>query len=94
MTMSSKYHKGRRYEYKTIDMLKRASYEVMRSAASKGNWDLVAWCPQLKIIRFIQVKYIGKQKQKLNRIIEFEEEGWKVIFEVWKWGSKRKSKKK
>mgnify|MGYP003627953788 CR=1 FL=1 len=46
--------KGRRLEHKTIKVLKRVGYDCMRSAASKGTWDVIAIGPV--DIRLVQVK--------------------------------------
>jgi len=34
--------KGRRNEYRSMQIFEKAGYECMRSAASKGVWDFVA----------------------------------------------------
>ena len=46
--------KGRRLEHKTMRLLERAGYACMRSAASKGVWDIIAIGPNGT--RCIQVK--------------------------------------
>lgn len=48
------YQSGARAERLLRAKLKRHGYEVVRSAGSKGMFDLVAW--NTTIIRFIQVK--------------------------------------
>lgn len=47
-------HKGRRREHQSIRLLEAAGYTVVRSAASKGPFDLVALGPQ--DIQLVQVK--------------------------------------
>lgn len=46
--------KGRRNEYKTIELYERLGYQCTRSAASKGTWDVIAWDAQGVV--FIQSK--------------------------------------
>jgi len=41
--MNSKYIRGRRAEYKVIAKLKADGYSTIRSAGSKGLWDIVAY---------------------------------------------------
>lgn len=38
----SRYAQGRRYEYKTMKVLEEQGYSVVRSASSKGLWDVTA----------------------------------------------------
>lgn len=47
-------HKGRRAEHKSMGMLQAEGYRCIRSAASKGEWDLVA--VRAKDIALVQVK--------------------------------------
>ncbi len=48
------YNRGRRAEYKAVNDLKDAGYEVARSAGSHGLWDVVA--VNSNGVRLIQVK--------------------------------------
>lgn len=52
-------HKGRRNEYKTIRMLEDQGHYCIRSAASKGMFDIVALRPQGYRTILVQVKTNG-----------------------------------
>jgi Holliday junction resolvase-like predicted endonuclease len=52
--MATKYSSGRSVEQKAINFLKELGYEVMRSAGSKGTFDIIAY--NLGGVRFIQIK--------------------------------------
>lgn len=58
----TKYASGRRIEYLARDILKSRGYMVIRSAGSKGPFDLVA-IPMDGGARFIQIKK-GRQSSK------------------------------
>ena len=49
--------KGRRNEHKTIQLYEKLGYQAIRSAASKGLWDVIVWDSQG--IVFIQCKTNG-----------------------------------
>lgn len=50
----TRYTKGRRLEYRTIEILEAAGYHCIRSAASKGVFDI--WAMNRNGIRLISVK--------------------------------------
>ena len=51
------YRRGAYYERLARAQLQGDGYQVMRSAGSKGAWDLIAWLPQIDGgMRFIQCK--------------------------------------
>lgn len=58
--MPNLYAKGRRAEYRARKQLEDEGYAVIRSAGSKGPWDLVAYRPthwwSIPAARMIQVK--------------------------------------
>lgn len=69
--------KGRRGEHKTRTLLRAEGYYVIRSAASKGIWDLVAYlldptqcCAAKPMWRLMQVKVNGRitKKERLTII--------------------------
>ncbi len=49
--------KGRRNEHKSIRLLEAAGYHCVRSAASKGAWDIVGLCSTDVVL--VQVKTNG-----------------------------------
>lgn len=57
--------KGRRAEHRARRILEAAGYAVVRSAASKGPADLVAW--NATSIRFVQVKSGGGYLSAVER---------------------------
>lgn len=57
--------KGRRAEHRVRRILEAAGYEVTRSAASRGVWDLIAW--NARAVRFIQVKAGTAEASALER---------------------------
>jgi len=48
--MNRKYNKGRNLEYEIKDELEKLGYVVLRSAGSKGNWDLVGIKKDLTVL--------------------------------------------
>ncbi len=76
--------KGRRYEYKTRDILEEQGYTVTRSAASKGVADLVAFSK--REFKLVQVKS-GKSifsKEEEERFLKVEVPD-NCVKELWKW---------
>ena len=63
--MMSHYAKGRRGEYKVQRILEAAGYDTVRSAGSKGMWDVIAW--NRLGARFIQVKAGDCSPSRLER---------------------------
>ena len=57
--MASKYASGRITEYKARNFLIEKGYYVLRSAGSKGAFDLIAW--KGEVYRHIQVKRESKK---------------------------------
>ena len=70
------YKKGAKFEYKVREIYRKLGYEVIRSAGSRGPFDLIAINPETKQIRLIQCKagYLSKnQKQAiLEPLLAFE----------------------
>ena len=60
----TQYSRGRNIEYKAKQWLIEAGYEVIRSAGSKGKFDLVAF--DGRAVRFIQTKYTATDNAKYN----------------------------
>jgi len=58
--VNSKYIRGRRAEYRVIKKLKADGYTTIRSAGSKGLWDVIAYNWDNMSWLVIQVK-IGKK---------------------------------
>ena len=98
--MIKRYNKGRRFEWKTRDILKGLNYYVVRSAGSKSKIDLVAFLKcskdnleRLPIIRVIQVKTdsspIKKDKLALKRL----KLPTIVCKEIWHWQKGEKEPK-
>lgn len=54
--------RGIRAERRARELLKKAGYSVIRSSASLGAFDLVAW--NSSSVRFIQVKYTKGSARK------------------------------
>lgn len=52
---TTKYTKGRTVEHKVIHFLTESGYHALRSAGSKGAFDVIAFND--KTVRFIQVKH-------------------------------------
>ena len=77
----AKYHRGRKREYRVKEILERQGYNVVRSAASKGMWDLLAWkgCR----MRFIQVKSRKPSKKEMERYLTAVKGPLEVSCEVW-----------
>ena len=67
MARKHHYRIGRRLEWRIRKLLEQHGYEVIRSAGSKGRWDLVA----IKdgIVRLIQVKKGRVQKHKIKDLM-------------------------
>jgi len=54
--MGTNYSKGRMYEYKAIEELKKQGYYCVRAAQSRGVADIVCW--DINHFRLIQVKSV------------------------------------
>ena len=88
--------KGRRYEYKAKEILEKAGYLVLRSAASKGPFDLVGLIPPAGV-RLIQVKVnvqpAGWEEEELFNLARkypsFSVECWIFFQKKGKWIRKR-----
>ena len=68
--MSKSYRKGRAFEWRVRDYLRGKGYLVVRSAASKGPFDLVAL--RKGEVLLVQCKYHGyiskKERETLVRV--------------------------
>lgn len=53
--MGTNYERGRRYEYKSMEILRDAGYAVSRAAGSHGPWDVMG--SSTVDLLFVQVKY-------------------------------------
>jgi len=67
MAAKHRYRIGRRLEWRIRKILEEHGYEVIRSAGSKGRWDLVA--VKDGIIRLIQVKKGKVQRHKIKDLL-------------------------
>lgn len=68
--MSSKYHKGRYFEYKVKKLYESDGWFVIRAAGSKGVADLVAIAKDGKEVHFIQCKKHGVlSKQEREQLV-------------------------
>jgi len=76
-----RYYKGRRYEYKARKLLEQEGFEVVRSAASKGKWDLVAVKPGC--VRLIQVKKGKPTESAIKKFLPLLADIAVVFREVW-----------
>lgn len=65
--MTSRVHKGRAKEQLVKTKLKALGYEVTRSAASKGAFDLIAYKPEEKPL-FIQIKSFEIPIHKIGKV--------------------------
>lgn len=59
--VNSKYVKGRRFEYKIVNLLKKEGWIAFRSAGSHSPIDIVAIHTDKKIVQLIQCKAYGKK---------------------------------
>jgi len=91
----NKAHKGRRNEYKTIHVLEEEGYYCVRSAGSKGLFDIIAIRPN--DIKMIQVKTNRKPtKQEVDKLWTFggdyliDNSGECTHIETWLWKDKQK----
>jgi len=64
------YVKGARQENAVRKILESQGYSVMRSAGSKGVFDLIAW--NAEEVRFIQVKYDAPIQPDLDKMSRVE----------------------
>lgn len=66
------YARGRRAEYKVIEKLRAEGYTTIRSAGSKGLWDIVAykWASMRWVV--IQVKRNKKPSLKETKALKKE----------------------
>jgi len=81
--------KGRHNEHRTIALLQEQGYATVRSAASKGLWDIVAY-NGLEIV-FVQVKtngWPGRQESQAMAEEMVPANGRKVIY---RWDDRVKS---
>jgi len=67
----TRINKGIRFEYKIRDKYLKMGYEVIRSAGSRGNFDLIAIHKEKREIIFMQLKrgsklYLSKQKDRYD----------------------------
>ena len=81
MATKHRYRKGRRYEYKAKRVLEQEGFEVVRSAASKGKWDLVAVKPGC--IRLIQVRKGKPTEGAIKKFLPLQADICVVFREVW-----------
>jgi Holliday junction resolvase len=83
----SRYAQGRRYEYKTKDMLEEAGYSCTRSASSKGLWDVAA--VRHDDVVLVQVKATKSLKNNYRdtncRLLEQLPTPDNVRKEIWVW---------
>lgn len=76
--------KGRAAEHRTRKVLEAAGYTCVRSAASKGRIDLVAWNTQH--LRLIQVKRGGGRATPLEReLLQTLDRPPGTSVELWRW---------
>jgi len=72
--MVQRYRKGYRFEIRVKEDLEEKGYFVIRSAGSKGVFDLIAIAPNGKEILGIQCKAGGKipseEKQEIIKVAE------------------------
>lgn len=76
------YEKGRRKEYKVVNMMREKGYLAQRTAGSHSPFDVIAINPDIQDIRLIQVKpdsmpesekeKIEEKNKKLNGLFEVE----------------------
>jgi len=75
--------KGRRNEHKTIRLLEDLGYECVRSAASRGTFDVIAF--NAKSVKLVQVKsnrWPGSAETEAMELFECPAIASK---EVWRW---------
>jgi len=77
----AEYPKGRRRELAVKHFLEALGYTVIRSAGSKGPWDLVAY--KEGEVRFIQVKSAKPSRPFLERLFRGPEAPMTPSYEVW-----------
>jgi len=70
--MNSKYLRGRRAEYRVIKVCKNAGYTTIRSAGSKGLWDIV--CYNSKVMRWIVIQVKVNKKPTLKEMKAMQKE--------------------
>lgn len=79
------YERGRYAEYKTMEYLRKAGFECLRTAGSHGPFDVVAWDDYN--IHFIQVKRdcqpTSKEIKKLKSMLFPKSRN--ITKEVWVW---------
>jgi len=80
--MNSKYLRGRRAEYKVIKQLKADGYTTIRSAGSKGLWDIVGYKFDIYRWLVIQVKVNKKPTLKEMKLLRKEKVPF-AVKEVW-----------
>lgn len=84
------YAYGREKEIKSRDMLRKQGYTVMRAAASKSPFDLVAW-KRGEPVKFVQVKSTRLERKFIpqrNKAIEtmpVEDVPITAEVELWLW---------
>src|SRR3990167_9134968 len=72
--MNKRYVDGRNKEYLVQKQLRLEGYESVRSAGSKGNWDIVAWLVrpenelEQSLFRFIQSKTGIPPKREIRKL--------------------------
>ena len=81
MAAKHRYRIGRRLEWRIRKLLEQHGYEVIRSAGSKGRWDLIAI--KDKIVRLIQVKKGKVQKHKIKDLMPLLAQPAVVSKEAW-----------
>ena len=80
----SNYATGARIERLARDVLRRYGYYVVRSAGSKGAFDLVAW--NKDEIKFIQCKKVGAwSKADLEKMVKVPIPCIDGVMELWEW---------
>ena len=72
------YNYGRSKEYWVKKFLEERGYIVIRSAGSKGLFDIVAVHPEKGIVRLIQVKAINRRVFSFKETREME----KILFDL------------
>lgn len=65
------YLRGRRFEYERMKFYREKGYEVLRSAGSHGDFDLVAYDFPRPVL-LVQCKVVNTKKQATRLIINFE----------------------
>jgi Holliday junction resolvase len=84
----SNYAKGRRAEYRVQKLLEAVGFDTIRSAGSKGTWDVVAI--GVSAVRLIQVKSdVRASKEEREAMKEYRTPAG-VTKEIWTFFRRRR----